>query len=155
MNKHTKLALFVAPLLAVIGWIGSDMWLASQSPKDQFYALQAEADYCDITAKNCILQAGKLRLSVYLEGEKTVVNATLPLDDATLFVVDEQNVIPYRLGILSTPYYWYQHTSLNERLATQGSQTTFRIIATYQSNKYAGEFVSTTLGQSILRSGMK
>lgn len=153
MNKHSRLAFLVAPVLAILGWIASDYWIEKTAPTGQYYPLSAQADYCDIVAKQCILYAGELKLSVYIEGDKTIVNSTLPLDSATLFIVDASgNAQTYPLGLLGTPYYWHHFTDIQNPLQAQGSQQTFRIIATLKGNQFAGEFVSTTLGTDIKQS---
>jgi hypothetical protein len=153
MNKHTRMAFLVAPFLAVLGWIASDYWLEQSAPTQQYFALTAEADYCDIMAKQCILTSGDVRLSVYNDAGKIVLNSTYPLDDATFFLVtDEGTASVFKLGLLQTPYYWYQHAPFEKLNSAQGSKQTFRIIATIKGNQYAGEFVSTTLGTSISKS---
>lgn len=150
MNKHTKLALIVAPFLAVIGWIGSDIWVESQALKTSFFTLEPEAGYCDVMAKKCILVAGDVKLSVYEEAGKTTLNSTFPLDTATLFLVDqEESVTAYRMGMIDSPYYWYQSTDFAEQNARAGSTQKLRVIATIKGAKYIGEFTSRTLGTEI------
>lgn len=150
MNKHTKMAFLVAPFLAILGWVASDIWLDNASNDNSFFTLSAEADYCDVLAKNCILYAGDVKLSLYIENDKTVLNSTHPLDDATLFLIDNtDNVKPYRLGLMETPYYWYHITQFKQNNALAGSKQKFRVLVTIDNSKYAGEFVSTTLGTSI------
>jgi hypothetical protein len=39
LTGHTKLAIFVAPFLAVIGWIGGDIWSESQAMKQRVILL--------------------------------------------------------------------------------------------------------------------
>ena len=150
MNKHTKLALFVAPFLAVVGWIGSDIWLQSQAMKKRFYTMEPEAGYCDLMAKNCILRAGDFKLSLYQEGPLTTLNSTYPLDTATLFLVD-QNDQPtvYRMGMKDSPYYWYQQTTMAELNREAGSKQKLRLIVTVKGGQYIAEFYSTTLGTEI------
>lgn len=150
MNKHTRLAFIIAPFLAVLGWIGSDLWLELEKPENQFFKLTTENDYCDVIAKQCILRSGDIQLSLYTatDGEdkdRTVINSTYPLDDATLFLVDNQGTAtPFRMALLQTPYYWYEHTPFAKLNAAKGSKQVFRVIATIKGNQYAGEFTSTT-----------
>ena len=150
MNKHTKMAFYIAPLLAVIGWIASDIWMESQALKNKLFTLKAEAGYCDVMAKKCILLADELKNSVYEEDGRTVFNSTLPLDTATFFLVDDQGVAkPFLMGMQQSPYYWYQNTGFAVKNQQQGSKQKFRIIATIKGAKYIGEFISTTLGTEI------
>lgn len=157
MNKHTQMALFVAPFLAVIGWIASDIWVESQALKKQLFTLKAEAGYCDVMAKKCILHANDLKISVYEEQGRTVLNSTLPLDTATFFLVDKsqgsatETNQQFQMGMKDSPYYWYQNTGFAAKNSEQGSKQTFRIIVAIKGAKYIGEFVSTTLGTDIAK----
>jgi len=150
MNKHTKVAIFVAPVLAILGWALSDIYLESQSMKKRLYTLTPEAGFCDVMAKNCVLRSGEFQLSLYDENGKTTLNSTFPLDTATLFLVDKKNnAQAYRMGMTDSPYYWYQSTPLSGNLSRQGSKQKLRIIATIKGGQYVAEFISTTVGTRV------
>ncbi|NVK25526.1 MAG: hypothetical protein HWE10_11405 [Gammaproteobacteria bacterium] len=150
MNRHTKMALLVAPFLAMIGWVASDIWVESQTLKNQLYTLEAEAGYCDVMAKKCILHANDLKISVYQQNNKTVLNSTMPLDSATFFMVDNSdNARPFLMAVDKSPYYWSHPTDFADVNQKPGSKQKFRIIAAIKGSRYIGEFVSTTLGSKI------
>ena len=149
MNRHTKLALFVAPFLAIIGWIGGDIWAESQAMKDKMYQLEPEAGFCDVMAKKCILTSGEFKVSLYQDGDMTTLNSTFPLDTATLFMVTGDDITAYRMGMDDTPYYWYQNTDFAEKNAAQGSKQVLRLIATVKGGKYIAEFTSHTVGTRV------
>jgi hypothetical protein len=152
LNRHTKVALFVAPILTILGWAASDIWMESQAMKDKFFSLKAQSDFCDVMAKKCILESGDLKLSVYEENGKTTINSTFPLDTVTFFMVDGEEVNVYRMGMTDSPYYWYQVTNFAEKNSAQGSKQKIRIIATIKGGKYVGEFISHTVGTKLVES---
>ena len=145
MNKHTKIAILVAPVLAVLGWIASDLFLSQRAMETRLYALSPEAGFCDILAKQCILRSGELKLSVYDDSGTTTVNSTFPLDRVTLFLVDDESQVSvYPMGMKDSPYYWFQRTPLRQLNASAGSKQKVRLIATVKGGQYMAEFVSTT-----------
>lgn len=147
MNKHTKLALFVAPFLAVIGWIGGDIWVESQAMKKRIYTLEPDADFCDVMAKRCIVSSGDFQLNIYQEDGRTVLNSTYPLDTATFFMVgNDGEVTAYQLGMTDSPYYWSRETNFAEQNEAAGSKQKIRVVATVKGGQYIGEFTSTTQG---------
>jgi len=150
MNRHTKVAMFVAPLLVLFGWIGGEIWVESQAMKKKFYTLEPEAGFCDVMAKKCVLSSGDFKLSLYQEDGKTTMNSTFPLDTATFFMVDGEEVTAYRMGMIDSPYYWYQVTDFANENASPGSKQTLRVIATIKGSKYIGEFVSKTVGTRVI-----
>lgn len=149
LNRHTKIAIFVAPLLLLFGWIGGEIWMESQAMKKTLYTLKPEADFCDVMAKKCILTSGEFKLSLYQEAGKTTLNSTFPLDTATLFLVDGDEVTAYRMGMNDSPYYWYQTTDFAQKNSEQGSKQKLRLIATVKGGQYIAEFTSQTVGTRV------
>ncbi|MGB3725379.1 MAG: hypothetical protein WA981_06400 [Glaciecola sp.] len=144
LNRHTKIAIFVAPVLMVLGFAASDLWVENKAMKPKFFMMQPENNQCDILAKQCVLVVEDFKISVYLEDGLTTLNSTFPLDTATLFFVDENdNATTYRMGMKDSPYYWYQVTNI-EDTARAGEQKV-RLIATIKGGQYIAEFVSKSL----------
>ena len=142
MNKHTKMALFVAPILILGGYILSDIYMESQALKDKVITLQPQG-FCDVINKSCILEAGELKLNIYSEDSYTVVNANFALDRATFFIVDEQNnSTEYKMAMADNPFYWKRTTPLASLMPKVGDSTTLRIIAEIKGGKYISEFVT-------------
>jgi len=99
MNKHTKLALFVAPVLIILGYIGSDFYLENKASEDKIFQL-AVIGSCDVLAEKCILKSGKFEANIFDRDGVTSVNTTYPLDSATLFLVDtNDNSVAVALGM--------------------------------------------------------
>ena len=149
MNRHTKIAMFVAPVLLLFGWVGGEIWVESQAMKKKFYTLEPEAGFCDVMAKKCILNSGDFKLSLYEEDGKTTLNSTFPLDTATLFLVDGEDVTAYRMGMIDSPYYWYQVTDFANKNSEPGSKQVLRLIATVKGSQYIAEFTSKTIGTRV------
>ncbi len=141
MNKHTKLAILIAPLLLVIGYIGSDYFIQYQSEQDKLFQLVPDGS-CDILAQNCVLKSGEFKVNVFDKDGVTTVNTTFPLDSAILFMVEQDDkTIAYPLKMADSPYYWNSSTPLRKRLIT-GEKQKLRLIATIKGGQYISEFYS-------------
>lgn len=144
MNKHTKTAILIAPILAVLSFAATDMYQEHQAAEKRIFVMQVQ-DQCDIQAKKCVLKADEFLLSFSQADGKTIVNSTYPLDTATLFIVDTDNQASvHPLGMTVTPYYWRANTDLERRIATVGASQKLRIIANIKGGSYIGEFTTTT-----------
>ncbi len=145
LNRHAKVALFVAPILIIFGWAAGDIWVESQAMKTRLFNLTSPTGVCDVMAKNCLLESGEFQLNIYEEGGRTTVNSTFPLDTVTLFLVDQQDQpTAYRMGMKEDPYYWYINTPLASILANPGDKQKMRIIVTVKGGQYIAEFYSQT-----------
>ena len=145
LNKNLKIAIFVAPILIILGWAASDIWIQSQAMKVKVFELIPESSQCDIVHQQCVLRSGDFKIDLYQDGSITTLNSTFPLDTATLFLVDEYNQPSvFQMGMKVTPYYWYQVTPLPTLLANQGSAQKMRLIATVKGGQYIAEFVTRT-----------
>jgi len=145
MNKHLKLAFMVAPILAVIGFIGADYYEEAEADSAKIIQLKPEG-HCDIINKNCVLISGEFKINVSDESGITEVNSTFPLDSATLFLVDKSDkMTPYPLGMKKSPYYWRSNTPIGELVANQGDSYKLRLIAKIKGGQYIGEFYTQTV----------
>ena len=145
MNKHTKLAFMVAPILAVVGFIAADFYEESEAAENKLVQLVPEG-HCDIANKSCVLISGEFKINVSDDAGITEVNSTFPLDSATLFLVDKSDkMTPYPLGMKKSPYYWRSNTPLGELIANQGDSYKLRLIAKIKGGQYIGEFYTQTV----------
>lgn len=145
MNKHTKLAFMIAPILAIVGFIAADFYEESEASKDKIIQL-VSAGHCDIINKNCVLVSGDFKVDVSDEAGVTVINSTFPLDSATLFLVDKSDkMTPYPLGMKKNPYYWRSNTPLGKLVANPGDSYKLRLIAKIKGGQYIGEFSTQTM----------
>jgi len=145
LSRHTKVAIFVAPILMILGFALSDIWVENKAMKKRFFEMEPEGGKCDILANECILRSGEFQISVYYENGLTTLNSTFPLDTATLFLVDNQDVsTTYRMGMKDSPYYWYQTTPIKDIAGESGSEQKVRMVATVKGGQYIAEFLSVT-----------
>ena len=145
MNKHTKLAFMVAPILAVVGFIAADYYEENEAAADKIIQLAPEG-HCDIANKSCVLISGDFKINVSDDAGVTEVNSTFPLDSATLFLVDKSDkMTPYPLGMKKSPYYWRSNTPLGGLLANKGDSYKLRLIAKIKGGQYIGEFYTQTV----------
>jgi hypothetical protein len=145
MNKHTKLAILVAPILAVIGYIASDYYMEYKANQDKIFQLVNEGP-CDILGHKCVLKSGDFKVNIYDEKGVTTVNSTYPLDNATLFLVNNHDQgTAYPLGMNDSPYYWYNETPLRKNLVNTGKTQKIRLITTIKGGKYLAEFYTNQL----------
>ncbi len=145
MNKHTKVAIIVAPILTILGFALADLWEENQAEKEKIIILKPEG-HCDIINKNCVLISGEFKINVSDEAGVTEVNSTFPLDSATLFLVDKNDKIsPYPLGMQKTPYYWESPTHLRNVASNKGDSYKLRLIAKIKGGQYISEFYTQTV----------
>lgn len=145
MNRHTKIALFVAPILMLGGYILSDVYLEQKASEIKLVEL-VPFGHCDVYHQKCILKSGEFEVNVSHQEHITTVNSTYPLDRATLFLVDNHDqATPYRLAMSDSPYYWRRETPLGDFIAQKGEKYKLRIIAEIKGGKYFAEFYTQTV----------
>ncbi|MCH2055345.1 MAG: hypothetical protein MK214_01770 [Thalassotalea sp.] len=145
MNRHTKIAIFVAPILLLGGYIASDYYLEHQAAQNRVFQLVPEG-HCDVINEKCVLKAGDFKINVFDRRGSTSVNSTFPIDRAAFFIVDsEQEVESYQLAMGETPYYWSRLTTLRERIANKGAKQKLRVIIEIKGGKYISEFYTQTV----------
>ncbi|MEP0354462.1 MAG: hypothetical protein ABJH06_13715 [Paraglaciecola sp.] len=144
MNKHTKIAFMVAPILAVIGYIAADYYVENQAENEKVVQL-IPTDNCDVISQTCILKSGDFEVNVFDKDNLTSINSTFPLDSATLFLVDSNNEpTAYPLGMIQSPYYWHTETDLRELVGNSGQSYKLRLVLNIKGGSYIAEFYTTT-----------
>lgn len=145
MNRHTKIALWVAPVLILGGYILSDMYIENKAQDKRVFQL-VPYGHCDVKNQKCILKSGEFEVNVFDENGITTVNSTYPLDSSTIFLVDEHNqASAYPLGMKDSPYYWKRETPLGELIAGKGDKHKLRLIAKIKGGQYIAEFYTQTV----------
>ena len=145
MNRHTKIAIFIAPILILLGYVLSDMYVEHEASKSKIVEL-VPFGHCDVKNQKCILKSGEFEINVMDENGITTVNSTYPLDTATLFLVNKSGqVTPYQLGMKDSPYYWKRETSIGKLIANKGDSAKLRVIIEIKGGKYFAEFYTQTL----------
>jgi hypothetical protein len=144
MNKHTRTAFILAPILAVIGYIAADYYEEDQAEKKKVIQLVPFGS-CDVLNQQCLLKAGNFEMNVFDKDNLTTVNSTFPLDSATIFLVDKNNQpTAYPLGMIQSPYYWHSETNLRELIGDSGQSYKLRLVANIKGGSYISEFYTTT-----------
>jgi hypothetical protein len=144
MNKHTKTAFLIAPILAVIGYIAADYYQESDAKDEKIVELKT-VDICDVINQQCVLKSGDFEVNVFDKNNQTTVNSTFPLDSATLFLVDQNNkATTYPLGMIENPYYWHSETDLRELAGRSGQRYKLRLVINIKGGKYISEFETQT-----------
>lgn len=139
MNKHTKVAVLVAPLLAVLGYVASDYFIENDADEIKLITLVPESS-CAVLAGECVLISGDFKINVFDKAGITVVNSTFPLDEAVLFLVNDDNsATAYPLTQVQSNYYWQAQTPLRDLAATSASYK-LRLIASIKGGNYISEF---------------
>ncbi len=145
MNKHVKLAFFVAPFLTILGFIGADYYQAAQENNTKLLALTTDG-HCDVVNQNCVLTAGEFNVSVSDNAGVTGLNSTFPIDSAILFLVDQSdNMTSYPLSMKKNRYYWQSNTPLAQLVAQKGDSYKLRLIIKIKGAQYLSEFHTQTL----------
>lgn len=144
MNRHTKIAILIAPFLILGGYVLSDLYIENKAQETRVFEL-APYGHCDVINKKCVLKSSDFKVNVFDEDGMTTINSTFPLDSATLFLVDEDNnPTPYPLGMIDSPYYWKNKTNLRELIPNAGDSYKLRLIANIKGGKYISEFYTQT-----------
>lgn len=140
MNRHLKLSILLLPFLAIIGFIASDIYLENQANKLKIFQL-TQVGQCDITNGQCLLNSGELKINLSANSSGVILNASFPLDKATLFIVDKDKMVTaYPLNIENNRYYWQHESVLTNEIST--TNLTLRLIAEIKGGKYIAEFVT-------------
>ena len=135
MNKHKKLAIFIAPFLLIAGYILADYFAEQQANKKQVFSLFQEGT-CNLS-KTCLFTSNELKLNLYQTENDTILNANFALTEAVLFVVDEK-VEAMPLKQKGNAFYW-QTDVINLRNKTT---LNMRLIAKIKGASYISEFVA-------------
>lgn len=144
MNKHTKIAILVAPILTILGFALADLWEESEAQQKRAFEL-VPFGHCDVTNQKCILKSGEFEINVMDEKGITTVNSTFPIDKSTLFLVNKEGqASAFPLGMKDSPYYWKRETPLGTYVEKKGESYKLRIIVEIKGGKYFAEFYTQT-----------
>ena len=145
MNKHTKTAIIVAPILTILGFALADLWEENSANQMRAFKL-VPYGHCDVINQKCILKSGEFEVNIYDEAGMTTLNSTFPLDSATFFVVEKDNkASAYPLGMIDSPYYWKSPTPLRNTISRKGDKQKLRVIANIKGGQYIAEFYTQTV----------
>lgn len=142
MNRQLKFSTILLPLLALAGFIASEIYLEQQANKSKIFQLKPIGQ-CDISNDRCLLQSGEFTINIANNVGMINLKANFPLDKATLFIVSQdKSVTTYPLAMQKNRYAW-QHPQLMTKLITSSPfPVILRLIAEIKGGKYIVEFAS-------------
>ncbi len=142
MNKHKKLAIIIAPFLAIGGYILADYYDKYQVDKKRYHMLKIEGK-CDIDQGPCLLKGAGLILEYTIKGEFTNIEANYPLGAAAIGMEVSENNKPFNLSpATSDNKNWTIETSTYKHSGTADSDT-IRLVVTAKKHAFFSEFSST------------
>ncbi|MFT6734093.1 MAG: hypothetical protein ACJAS9_002288 [Polaribacter sp.] len=143
MKKHTRMAVLVAPVLIILGYIASDYYLEQDALTDRFFQIHPSG-VCNVVAHRCVFESGDFKLDLFDKEGKTTANATYPMDSVTLFMVDGNNESKaYMMEMVQSKYYWHVDTHIRENFENTGQAQKLRLIVKIKGGQYISEFTTS------------
>ncbi|MCU7833742.1 MAG: hypothetical protein KZQ83_00710 [gamma proteobacterium symbiont of Taylorina sp.] len=141
MNRHTKIAIIIAPFLIIGGYIAADYYAQEQEKNKNLFKLSLE-DHCDLTKKPCILSNKQLTLILSDHSGITQIDSNHPLEDVILSLVSTNNKeTRYRMTADKGRQFWQSETQASA-LLSQSSTLKMRLIGVINKGYYFAEFHS-------------
>ncbi len=140
MNKHSRMAVVIAPFLAIGGYVASGYYLDDQALEARILTLEQE-DPCNMLDTPCVLNATGLIFQLSHESGKTTVTTSFNMETLTIsFVGTNGTEAAYPLLATDRNKTWSAMTAYDEIHATSGVDTTVRLAATLKNLTYIHEF---------------
>lgn len=139
MNKHTRLAIVLAPFLLVGGYVASDQYMEYKANEPKIFQLVAQGE-CEFQRGKCILESGEMLVSISDEDGLTRVNTSFPVDSVTLSLVDGGGAeMIYGLDMAQNPQYWEKRTDIRSSAAGNDSSEKLRVAVKMKGSIYLSE----------------
>ena len=141
MNKHTKMAIFIAPFLIVGGYIAADYYAEDQAKTKTLFELSLN-EHCNLLNSACTLSNKQLTLTLSHQNGVTQIESNHPLEEVTLSFVDKNNKeISYQMNGKKNKQHWQAITQASS-LLRQTSELKIRLISIINGGYYYSEFYS-------------
>ncbi len=142
MNRHTKMAIFIAPFLVVGGYIAADYYEQYQEKNRNIFELSLEG-HCKLSQRPCILKNKQLTLKLSDKNNITTINSNHPLEEILLSLIDTNNQeIRYKMKADEKRQVWQSETQASS-LLKQTPQLKIRLISIVNNGYYFSEFYSS------------
>ncbi len=141
MSKHKKLAIIIAPFLAIGGYVATDYYDKHQTNKKRYHNIKIQGK-CDIDRGPCLLEGAGLILEYTIKGDLTNIEANYPLGSAAISMKVGDNEKPFNLTPVSNKKNWTIQTSTYKHSETASSET-IRLVVTAKNHTFFSEFSST------------
>lgn len=139
MNRHTKIAIIIAPFLIVGGYIAADYYAEEQNKNKNLFKLRVQGQ-CNLSIKPCRLSYEQLLLTLSNHDGITQISSNHPLDKLTFSLVESNhNEITYQMSYQKDKKHWQADTEISEWLK-HSSKLKLRLIATLNKGFYFSEF---------------
>ena len=139
MNQHIKLAIVIAPFLAIGGYIATDYYDTYQVNKKRYHTLTVEGQ-CDIDTGQCLLKGAGLILEFSKKGEVTNLETNVPLDTATIGMLGSDE--PTNLTPDASKKNWSVNTSAYMN-SVKAEGNAIRVLVSAKDHFFFSEFSNT------------
>ncbi|MCW8931387.1 MAG: hypothetical protein OQL19_14245 [Gammaproteobacteria bacterium] len=141
MNRHTKVAIFIAPFLVVGGYIAADYYAQEKANNRNLFELSLEGQ-CNLLRSSCILKNKQLTLTLSDKNNLTQIETNHPLEEISLSFVDKDNKeTRYQMEADKNKQFWHSETSASS-LLRQSPELKIRLIGLVNKAYYFSEFYS-------------
>lgn len=139
MNKHTKIAIVVAPFLIVGGYIAADYYDQEQQKSKNLFQLSVQGQ-CNLLHKPCLLSNNQLSLTLSNLNGLTSVKSSHSLEQLTFSMVASNNKeSSYKMRPLADKKNWQAKTAISDNLKIT-SKLKLRLVALINKGFYYSEF---------------
>jgi len=141
MNRHTKLAVILAPFLLVGGYIASDQYIEYQANQPKLFQLLVQSE-CDIFLTKCILESGDMLINLTDSNSVTKANTSFPVDSVAISLVYKNgNETIYVLEQAGNPQYWQRETDIRSAITEFKTAEKLRVLVKVKGGIYLAEFL--------------
>ncbi|MGV6858089.1 MAG: hypothetical protein ACWA5X_03860 [bacterium] len=111
LSPHMRLALVIAPLLAVGGYVATDMYKEADVPDEQVYRLQAQGDCHLASGNSCSFSGMGLDATLAVEGTAeggtaVLVQTSLPVKQVMLEAAGTTSTTPRSMANVADGEGW-------------------------------------------------
>ena len=141
MNRHTKIAIFIAPFLLIGGYIAADYYVQEQAKNRNLFELSLEG-HCNLLKYSCILKNKQLTLTLSNKNNITQIESSHPLEQVFLSFIDKDNKeTRFQMAANSNKQVWHSET-LASPILKQSPELKIRLIGFVNQGYYFSEFYS-------------
>ena len=138
MNKHTKLAILIAPFLAIGGYVATDYYDKYKINQTRYHQITVQGD-CDIEKGKCLLKGAGLLLEYSRNGTVTHLESNFPLDTAAIAIVNHEDEAPHNLTPASDKKNWTIDTA-DYSIPATNQPLKIRLIVSANDHLFFSEF---------------
>ena len=141
MNKHSKLAIIIAPFLAIGGYIATDYYDKYQTDKKRYHNITVQGK-CDIDTGPCLLEGAGLTLEYTIKGDITNIESNYPLGSAAIGISNNGDDKPFNLIPQDDRKNWTINTA-NYKQSLSTNEMAIRLVVTAKGHTFFSEFSNT------------